>query len=136
MATQVARVMNVREGEDVFFVERITRPDGTLHVPGDFPGGTPVALEIWDRTAEAAPAYIPVPVALGGIVFTPALTDGYWEGRDSTGYNFIFRLPTGAFPLSGGRIYDVEFSLTGTFGGSAIVKRVLFVVNVQPIGSA
>ena len=128
--------MQAREGEDIFFVERITRPDGTLHVPADFGGANPVRLRIYDRTATnpLTAVHSPADSAIAGVVVTPAVVDGLWEGRDSTGYNFIFRLLSASFRPTGGKIYDVEFALTGTFNAVAIVKTVLFQVSVAPTG--
>lgn len=134
MALQPTRFLQAREGEDLFLTERITRPDGTLHVPGDFGGVNPVRLRVYDRTANSPtiPVYAPADSAIAGVVIDPALTDGLWEGRDSRGYNFVFRIKPGDFRFLGGKIYDVEFALTGTFAGSAIVKTVVFQVSVTP----
>lgn len=126
--------MQVREGEDVFLVERITRPDGTLHVPGDFGGVNPVRLRVYDRSLSSptVPAYAPADSAIAGVVIDPALVDGLWEGRDSTGYNFVFRIKPADFRFLGGRIYDVEFALTGTFAALALIKPLSFQLSVSP----
>jgi len=136
MTTQPIRFMQVREGEDVFLVERITRPDGTLHVPGDFAGVNPVLLRVWDRTAAnpGSPVYSPAAFAVAGVVVSPAVVDGLWEGRDSAGYNFVLRILETDFRFTGGKIYDVEVALTGTFNALAITKVVQFQVSVSASG--
>ena len=136
MTTQPTRFQSVREGEDLFLVERGERPDGTAMVVADF-GANGMDVRVFDRTGATpgTAVYTSLAAAVAGVVQAALVVDGYWEGRDSTGYNFRLRIPPASYRFTGGKIYDVEVKLTGTFAASAWIKTLVFQVAVQPVGS-
>jgi len=136
VATQPVRFQSVREGEDVFLVERGERPDGTPMVVGDFTA-TSLNISIFDRTSSTpgTAVYTSLLQPVAGVVQAALVNDGYWEGRDSTGYNFKYRVLPSAYRFTGGKIYDIEVKLVGTFNALAWTKTLLFQVAVQPVGS-
>lgn len=136
MATQPIRLQTVREGEDVWLLERGERPDGTPMVVGDF-GANGMDVRVYDRTSltPQTPVYSALAAAVAGVVMAALTVDGLWEGRDSTGYNFKLRIPPATYRFLGSKIYDVEVKLTGTFAAAAWIKTLVFQVAVQPVGS-
>lgn len=136
MSSTPIRYQTMREGEDAWFAERLENPSGTAYAA--FTAFTTYDVRVYDRTSATpgTPVYSALAVAgLSPPLFDVLQTDGFWEGRDSTGYNFRYRIPPATFRFVGGKIYDVEFKLTGTFLAAAIIKTVVFQVSVLPVGS-
>jgi hypothetical protein len=130
------RLVSAVEGEDVFLVERGERPDGSYMVVGDFTA-TSLDLKVFERGSPtpntAVYTFLAQPVA--GVVQTGLVVDGYWQGFDSIGYNFLLRILPSAYRFTGGKIYDAEVKLTGTFNALAWIKILRFQISVAPIGS-
>jgi hypothetical protein len=114
------------EGVDWFLVSRIVRADNVLvtraDIDADGGGGTNwLTVKAYDLSSQAAVADEAVYSATVNniaaniakhlmMVDTSAtpLTDGFWGGVDSTGYNFFYKVPYGAW-MKGGNRYRIEF---------------------------
>ena len=126
----------VLEGNDVFLVSRVVRADGVYLSKADLSTGYGVVLtisvydlgnrsitqgnvfQVSNTGAEIAAGVTGLFVATNA---TSLSTDGYWDGLDTTGYNFRYRLlfdSTGATGpnLEGGKRYRVECELVTTTG--------------------
>lgn len=126
----------VTEGNDVWLVARVLRPDNVPVSQADLASGSDaVEVHVYDITtaslgtgangrqvlnktiAQGAAGSI-VAIATGS---TPLLNDGYWNGYDDSGYNFIYQLEvtdasggqegTDYVELQAGRRYQVEFTI-------------------------
>jgi hypothetical protein len=137
-ASHVTVTQGLEEGSDVFLTNRLITPDGTQLVQADINGT--VTVKVYDvsgggagrapTTAIFTKTDIPV-----STVFDTYQTDGYWSGKDDTGYNFRYALladESGATGpnMVGGHRYGVEFSANldpsgGTDFGKAVWRHVL-----------
>ncbi len=136
----------ILEGSDAWFVARLLRPDQLNLSQADILAATADAIRIrvYDITAETTDP----DSAGGGLAYTQDVssvdsgggvfpdhaiillpttgnslqTDGYWNGTDDDGYNFLYRLDNALLvlnegPLKGGHRYRVEFHIkTTSFG--------------------
>lgn len=110
---------------NVTHVARIIRPIGTPHVSGDF---TTYSVTVYDDEGVSIYSQAGLTVSAGDPVFDTLQTDGYWQGRDDTGYNFrrvIAASDLGANYFRGGRTYTTRYVLEGgaTYGPVEVVFR-------------
>ena len=118
----------VMEGNDWFLTYRVLRADGVLvtraDVTADAGGGANLlTINAYDLGTSAAVADDAVYTAT--VTNTAAniakhlmlantsgtlLTDGFWNGVDSTGYNFFYRVPYATW-MKGGNRYKLELNI-------------------------
>lgn len=130
--SQFATRTEVPEGADVTHVAYLRRPDDTAHASGDF---TTYTFTVYDD--EGVAIYTPpaaIAVSNGSPVYDTLQTDGYWKGRNSTGYNFRATLTQAtlvANAYEGGRTYRVVYELNGgsTYG---TVPVTFYDVSISP----
>lgn len=114
----------VLEGNDWFLTYRLVRADGDLVSRSDITStGTDEigTVKIYSLDSSGAASDEPANtvsiqaadvaqhIVISSATSAP-LTDGFWNGVDSTGYNFFYRVPYGTW-MKGGVRYRVEFSL-------------------------
>ena len=98
------------EDTSPFMMARVFKNDGSAMLQADV---TSIAYKVVDQGA-------PTVLVLGGalvkasVVFDTYQTDSKWS-YDSTGYNFGFSLPEGAFPL-GSKTYSVDINFVMVVG--------------------
>lgn len=119
--------VQIREGEDVFLTGRIVMADGTNLVQADVSSGELIALYVYDKSGAGegrkpnTTVFSDTSIALSNI-FDSLQTDGYWDGLDSTGYNFRYQLQWDSAGSDGPYMranhkYLAQFSvLTDSFG--------------------
>ena len=118
----------VMEGNDWFLTYRVLRADGVLvtrtDVTADAGGGANwLTINAYDLGTSAAVADDAVyTAAVTNVAANIAkhlmlantsgtlLTDGFWNGVDSTGYNFFYRVPYATW-MKGGNRYKVELDV-------------------------
>ena len=126
----------VVEGNDVWLVARVLRPDNVPVSQADLASGSDaVEVHVYDittsslgtgangrqvlnKTIAQGSAGSIVVIATGS---DPLVTDGYWNGYDDTGYNFIYQIEVSDssgglegvdhVALQAGRRYQVEFTI-------------------------
>ena len=122
----------ILEGSDAWFVARLVLPNQVSLFQGDVlaDNTSAIRIRVYDISSETTD-----PDAAGGglhysqdvssadpyadhaIILAALATDGYWNGTDDEGYNFIYRLQNSAALLEGGHRYKVEFHIkTTSFG--------------------
>lgn len=142
----VVGVHDVTEGNDVILTNYLVAADGTPVVQGDVTGNLSVRVfdisgggegRDQDRSIFTDTA---IAVATGGLGASgghieDTLETVYWDGKDQTGYNFVYALrwdsasSTGPY-LRGGHRYKVEFEATLTGGTDFGVMRWFHILNV------
>tara|TARA_R100001082_G_scaffold75000_1_gene43377 strand:+ start:2026 stop:2499 length:474 start_codon:yes stop_codon:yes gene_type:complete len=115
----------VTEGNAWFFAFRVVRPDGTVVSDADITNdsSTQLTVTIYSHDTQAAIADEPVMAATtktGTVTRSDHImiatanatmpTDGFWDGVDSTGYNFFYSQSYQSW-MEGGKRYRVQFSL-------------------------
>ena len=124
MADAVVNTGDVIEGNDWFLTYRLVRADGAVIDQDDTSNdtsATALTVKAYELHSLAAVAEEPVytatvaggPTNIDKNVMASLKTDGFWNGVDSTGYNFFYRVPYGDW-MQGGNRYKVEFDLTLT----------------------
>ena len=90
------------EGSDVFIAHRLVKADGTNVTQADIT--STISVRVFDRSgagegrAPDTPIYTDTTISKttggpgGGAAILDALATTYWDGQDSEGYNFIYRL--------------------------------------------
>ena len=121
----------ILEGADAWFVARLLLPNqASLHQSHiEVDTADAIRIRVYDISSETTD-----PDSVGGglhysqdvtsvdggdhsIILAALATDGYWNGTDDEGYNFIYRLQHSLALLEGGRRYKVEFYIkTTNFG--------------------
>ena len=118
----------VMEGNDWFLTYRVLRADGVLVTRADIDAdggggtnwlplkayalGTSAAVAddaVYSATVTNTAANIALHLMLANTSGT-LLTDGFWNGVDSTGYNFFYRVPYATW-MKGGNRYKVELDV-------------------------
>ena len=121
----------VIEGNDWFLTYRLVRADGVVvsqtDVEDHTSGDDALVVNVYELGTGAAVSDTAVYTAtvVGGAeaidknVMASLKTDGFWNGVDSTGYNFFYRVPSGTW-MKGGNRYKIEFvlALTSTLPGT------------------
>lgn len=149
----------VVEGNDWFLTYRIVRPDGTVVSDADIAEeDAQLTVKVFLQDTQAAVADDPlVTTEVTGantktnhIMIATAsdalITDGFWNGVDSTGYNFFYKQvanSTDAPWIKGGQRYRIEFTLTiaatnaGSSKGNATWGNVCWasIIYVKPMVS-
>jgi hypothetical protein len=126
MPTQsVVSTGQFNEGNAWFFTFRVVRPDNTVVSDADIvnDSNTQLTVTIYPHDTQAAVADEPVTdattktgvqVRSDHIMIATAdatmPTDGWWDGADSTGYNFFYSQAYASW-MEGGKYYRVQFSL-------------------------
>jgi hypothetical protein len=135
-------IQEVTEGNDVWLVARVVKADNIQLSQADLPSGADVlTVRVYDATRESlatgangrevlsnsfsqaqAASYI-----LPADSLTNLTNDGYWNGTDDQGYNFLFQLKVTNLDggsegvdwveLEAGHRYRVEFSVKTTSDG-------------------
>jgi hypothetical protein len=132
----------VVEGNDVWLVARVLRPDNVVVSQTDLASSDALTVRVYDITktslstglngrqvlnksyaSGAAGDYVLLATSSSAL-----LTDGYWNGIDDTGYNFRYRLEVTNdnggtegedwVSLEAGHRYHVEFSISTPNGAS------------------
>lgn len=103
---------------DATHVARLLRPNGAAHVAGDF---TTYTLQVFDDEGVEIYALPATAVSDTSPIFNTLQTDGYWGGRDTTGYNFRHTLKQTVLSpntFEGGRTYTCLYLFNGgvTYG--------------------
>ena len=119
-----------REGADIWFVARLKRPDNVIVSQDDLATSGAFTVTAYQEHADVVSTQSSVftetktkaEVVSDSIITTAtsssALTnDGYWNGLDDEGYNFLYRATNANFGLLGGRRYRVEFTVATTAYG-------------------
>jgi hypothetical protein len=139
----------ILEGTDAWFAARLLRPDQLSLCQGDIlaSSATAIRIKVYDISSETTD-----PNSSGGglhysqdvssvgtddhIIILLATTssalvnDGYWNGTDDDGYNFIYRLQNSLAALEGGHRYKVEFHIRTTNFGFIVWVAGLYVRSV------
>jgi len=117
----------VLEGNDVFLVSRVVRADGVYLSESDLDlseSATVVSINVYDLDDRSVSQEAFYTLAIAGSAVnahtlfvlsdtaSALVTDGYWDGLDSTGYNVRYRLQSSLAALEGGKRYRVEFKVT------------------------
>jgi len=138
---------SVQEGGSPILAARVLTADETPLQQGDISANT-VSLSVYDvspggqgrRPATAIFEKTDISTTAGGPGGIACISDTYattyWNGKDSTGYNFVYRLiydatgATGPY-LRGGHTYRCEFSCDAgsTFGS----VQWHFILYVEPL---
>jgi hypothetical protein len=133
---------SVQEGNDVFLLNRLVTADNTNLVQADV-DGTTMSVRVFDLSSGAGVSGDPTTavfsdtaVAITGVFFDTLQTDGYWDGKDSTGYNFRYMLSwdadnSGGPYLRGGHKYAVEFEADLASGTDFGVMRWRHVITIE-----
>lgn len=138
------KTSSVPEGNDIWFVSRLLRPDNVIVSQADINAGADAfQVRVYDMTKPSLgtgqngrevlfKSYnkSAITTILLTATDSSALTnDGYWNGIDDEGYNFIFPLRnsggtagTDSFPFEAGHRYQVEFMLDATSAGYGKIR--------------
>ncbi len=133
MSNIVTSTGEVPEGNDWFLTYRLVRADGVLVSDASITAGSGSDAALWvniygldtqvavqDKSLYSA-IITKTDVKVDNIVINTAaatlLTDGFWGGVDSTGYNFFYQVPYAAW-MTPGR-YRIEFALDITEASGA-----------------
>lgn len=131
------KTKSVKEGNDVWFVARLLRPDNVIlardAISGSGGSNTDAfQVRVYDITKDSLGTGINGRQVHGENVADNALTsilltatdsaaltnDGYWNGIDDEGYNFIYQLAWSNDKYEAGHRYQVEFTLETTSYGN------------------
>lgn len=131
----------VLEGNDVFLVSRVVRADGVYLSEADLDLGEAtevISVNVYDLDDRSVTqdAFYTLSIAGSAVnahtlfvlsdTASALVTDGYWDGLDSTGYNVRYRLQASLAALEGGKRYRVEFSVvTNTNFGTVIWSQII-----------
>jgi hypothetical protein len=128
----------VIEGNDIWFVARVTRPDNVVLSRAEIAGGgagtnaDALQVRVYDISKDSLATGVNgrqvhtenlADNALTSILLiatsSDALTnDGYWNGLDDTGYNFRYRLEFDSGKYEAGHRYMAEFAFETTGYGT------------------
>lgn len=128
----------VIEGNDIWFVARVTRPDNVVLSRAEITGGgagtnaDALQIRVYDISKDSLGTGTNgrqvhtenlADNALTSILLiatsSDALTnDGYWNGLDDTGYNFRYRLEFDSGKYEAGHRYMAEFAFETTGYGT------------------
>jgi hypothetical protein len=140
----------VVEGLDTFLSNRLITADGTQLVTGDVSGT--ISVRVYDLSAAGEGrdrdrsifTKTDIALASGGPLtgadhlVNTLETGTYWDGRDTIGMNFCYRLiwnaagSTGPY-LRGGHKYRVDFEVTTTAFGVMRWTHILDVSHSSPV---
>jgi hypothetical protein len=130
----------VPEGVDVTHVARFWKPDGSVFASTDFTTPGTYDVEVYDELGTQILNETGTAVNASDPVFdAPLPTDGYWGGKDETGYNFRHTLTQAELtaaglggPFIGGKTYRVVYTLHSDSDGDAILIYEHPVESVYP----
>ena len=136
----------ILEGTDAWLAARLLRPDQLNLCQADIStsGSDAIKIRVYDISAETTDP----DSAGGGLAYTQDVSssagadhniillaatssalvnDGYWNGTDDDGYNFLYRLEYANAALKGGHRYRAEFHIKTTSYGTVIWVAGLYV---------
>lgn len=139
----------VKEGNHVYLTNRIIMADGTQLVQSDVGSGSSIEVRVYDISGGGegrrpdASIFTKTDIGVttggpgGGAAILDTYATTYWDGKDSTGYNFIYKLEwdsagaTGPY-LRGGHTYLVEFRVDCDEGDTFGIVRWTHILDVEP----
>lgn len=132
----------VIEGNDVFLMARVVTADNTILTTTDT-GSADVEVRVFDKSGAGQgrtpnDAIFEKTDITDDTVIAALSTDGFWDGLDSTGYNFKYALQydpagtTGPY-LRANHQYLVQFQVVAASGGTDFgTVHWSFVLDVLP----
>jgi hypothetical protein len=123
---------DVTEGNDIWFVGRVLRPDNVILSRDDIASSaTALQVRVYDlsrdslstgangrevHSADFADGALTT-LLLTATSSSPLTNDGYWDGVDDVGYNFKLQLAWDQAKYEAGHRYQIEFAfLTDSYG--------------------
>lgn len=131
---------DVEEGNDVFLTNRIVMADNTQLVQSDVNGNITVNVYpisgAGEGRVQTTSIFTKADISKTAVIFDTYQTT-YWDGKDATGYNFLYQLQydaTGAAGpyLRGGHSYAVEFSCRADLATDFGTMRWKHILHVRP----
>lgn len=141
---------NVYEGNDVFLTDRIIMADGTQLELADLDISDNITVAVYPMSGagegrvQGTSIFTKTDIDKntggpgGGQAIWDTYQTTYWDGRDNTGYNFVYQLQYDAAGsdgprLRGGHNYRVEFSFRTTNFGTVRWAHTLYIIPTKAV---
>jgi hypothetical protein len=126
----------VIEGNDIWFVARVRRPDNVILSRDDISGSggsnsDALQIRIYDISKDSLGTG-----TNGRQVFQSNQADnndGFWNGLDSEGYNFIYRVRASGAAYTAGRRFQAEFAFETTAYGTIRWTEMFYVKSALSV---
>ena len=142
----------VIEGNDIWFVARVRRPDNVILSRDDISGSggsnsDALQIRIYDISKDSLGTGTngrqvfqsnQADNNLSDVLLTATsgsalTTDGFWNGLDSEGYNFIYRVRASGAAYTAGRRFQAEFAFETTAYGTIRWTEMFYVKSALSV---